>query len=986
MSSSADISTKAAAGGATVRQRQKPADIASERDGRSDAPSIPGAPTPSSENDRKPAKTFGRTPDGTVFTVPTTHDMVSQLLDPRQPKNLSDVLVLAMLASMIGAAYVLPWSLKRPVFALIFLFWRASYNIGIGCLLTIQSQHRRLETWATRWKLFEHPDTGNQPRPWLYSMLKRELEAKIPVDYDFDKAPREYNTWLVFRRVVDLILMCDFVSYCLFAIICGHRPDGENIIVGAARWGMGIGLVLFNLWVKLDAHRVVKDYAWYWGDFFFLIDQDLTFDGVFEMAPHPMYSIGYAGYYGISMMAASYEVLFISIVAHLAQFAFLVFVENPHIEKTYNPPPPRKRTMSGAQNQPTPPVLPSGDASEDAVLDLPAHLVKDLPPPVHNLIGPQNLDLFRVTDSSAVLLASYVAILTLVTPSTPLYQGLFAAHALAWRAWYHVGLGRILTEQSRSKMWTRHFLKYGENTTEAWRQWKSLHYLSMVLCNTSFIAACWKLYSFPDDWSYGSALLKHVAGFSLVALQAWTAVSVYKSLGEFGWFFGDFFYDHGAKLTYTSIYRFLNNPERVFGTAGLWGAALITWSPAVFVLALASQIMNLGFIAYVEKPHMQKIYGRSLRREAGLTKFIKRSLPPPVQDWQRGVDKVIDETSHFVEEFLDTARPKFASGVNSIVRDTTALFNLYPARFTITRLSPDLAGLDPKHYSLTVEGTPSTVSPASERATGKESLRARFAQDVETKIFEYGAPLRVKWRAPANHSKTDWIGLYMVTDNRSREVTDISSLGRWVPTSPGQYDAATSDKAILVPDRPVPVPASHESDPSSAGTGTGTGTELVEGEVIFEGDRLWWTSGVFEFRYHHNGNHNVMTISQPFEIRVGKFDDDEDVDAQGTTYQKGIEEALLPVVRNCLDRDPDIAPNTAEEPFGSHVERDSKYAKRVVYAIHHMFGVEFAPAVVRSDGNVRKLAWRICNAKQVLAPYSMSHSKGTSTPREKDSP
>lgn len=30
------------------------------------------------------------------------------------------------------------------------------------------------------------------------------------------------------------------------------------------------------------------------------------------------------------------------------------------------------------------------------------------------------------------------------------------------------------------------------------------------------------------------------------------------------------------------------------------------------------------------------------------------------------------------------------------------------------------------------------------------------------------------------------------------------------------------------------------------------------------------------------------------------------------------------------------------------------------------FGIEFAPEVVKADGNVRNLAWRVCSAKQVL--------------------
>ncbi|KAI9893129.1 MAG: phosphatidylethanolamine N-methyltransferase [Vezdaea aestivalis] len=926
-----------------------------------------------------PKKTIGKTPDGSIFIVPQTHDMVSQLLSPQQPKNILDLFVLGVMGLHILAFVAVSTSFRPPLFASVFLFWRGCYNIGIGYLLHYQSQDRRLVCWAKKSKIFQQPDNSMSTSRKLYAFLKREFETKVPYDYSFDDAPVEYNTWLLFRRLVDLILMCDFVSYCLFAMSCATRPKEEGLLIACARWATGIALVGFNLWVKLDAHRVVKDYAWYWGDFFFLVDQELTFDGVFEMAPHPMYSVGYAGYYGISLMAASYHVLVISIIAHATQFAFLLLVENPHIEKTYNPPPPRKQTadLPGDQEFNTFNLVSPNQAIQDD--DIPPPLSTALKPsPVHNLVGLQNIDLFRVTDTSVILLQIYLLLFTVMTPSTPAVQVLFLTHAIIWRLWYSMGIGYILFRQSTLKKWTRHFLKYGENSEESWRQWKGLYHLSMTMCHASFVAACWKMYTAPSDWGYGLILLRHVIGSMLIALQIWTSISIYESLGEFGWFYGDFFFDQLPKLSYGGIYRYLNNPERVIGVAGVWGAYLVTGTLPIFTLALLSHMLTVASIQFVERPHMQKLYGRNLRRDSGLVKSLKRSLPQPLRSLPGSVDKVLGETAEFMEDFIENARPKFAAGVNFLVKDTSALFSQYPARISLTRLAPDLAGYNVKDYSLKVDGTRSSPRSLTARQQTKEGPTARFpaspANAIQTVILEYGAPIRVEWTATLSHSKRDWIGLYMVSDNLSRDATRIASAGRWTATNPGIYDSANADRGILVCDQRI----------SAASRDDGEEKDYVRGEMEFTGEKLWWIQGVFEFRYHHDGKHNVMAISQPFEVKINKFDEDEaELDDNGM-IRGAVEAALLPLVRNCLDRHPDIAPNTIDEAYGSLVAREGKYSRRIVYAVHQMFGIEFAPEVVQADGNVKNLAWRICNAKKVLAPFSMSHSRGSDTPITKD--
>ena len=139
----------------------------------------------------------------------------------------------------------------------------------------------------------------------------------------------------------------------------------------------------------------------------------------------------------------------------------------------------------------------------------------------------------------------------------------------------------------------------------------------------------------------------------------------------------------------------------------------------------------------------------------------------------------------------------------------------------------------------------------------------------------------------------------------------------------------------------------------------------------FFGSKLFWVQGTFEFRYHHNGKHTVMATSIPFEVKIPTWSEDNldmpSLNPQAQTLiRANIEKALLPIVQNCFDRDPEIAPSSPQEVFGGLVERDGRFAKRAVYAVKEMFGIEFAPEVIKADGKIENLAWRIWEAKKVL--------------------
>lgn len=675
---------------------------------------------------------------GISFITPETHDMVRSLFDPTIKKSFLELCItISLLLNFVAAYYCVQWfgqSFTRKLYIGQYIFWRLCYNGGIGIILHYQSHYESLTNWFKRNQIFNKKNNS-----LLAKFLQFEVGAKLPNKNQIYDYPQELTTWLLFRQFVDLILMQDFDTYIIFVFL--SLPDASLLYLLNWESLLGMVLIIFNVWVKLDAHRVVKDFAWYWGDFFFLqTNSQLVFDGVFNISPHPMYSIGYLGYYGLSLITGDYQVLLVSILGHFLQFLFLKYVETPHIDRTY-----------GQAN----------DSSVTTTANIDDLISKEnydySRPLINNGLWMTNFNKLRASDYFTIgtVLTLFSWYFTYSPSQKVLFSLTFTTKLISWTI-----VSRILYKQSRDKWFTKLFMKNGYTQLYSFQQWQFIYNYSLVLSYTLLMLQTInnvRTIPFKED-----TRTQFIFGLLLCSLQVWCDSEIRDAISDFGWFYGDFFlsnYIATRKLTSEGIYRYLNNPEAILGVAGVWGTVLMTdFNKFNMILASLWTFLNFMLVKYIETPHMEKLYGNE-QRISGVGKTLL-SLKP-----LKRVSEIVDNIEHIIMRSLLNNNENEAHYPHAVTKPNT----------DISKLKSNT-----KDWENVIE---SAIKNVTSRLTPNCEFELNFATEEEACSI-IPQPVEIIWKLPVDlYDENDWIGLYSVMSTRNnREFTRVPSFGHWVHT------------------------------------------------------------------------------------------------------------------------------------------------------------------------------------------------------------
>lgn len=413
----------------------------------------------------------------------------------------------------------------------------------------------------------------------------------------------------------------------------------------------------------------------------------------------------------------------------------------------------------------------------------------------------------------------------------------------------------------------------------------------------SFIILAFRVYSIPLDWGYKTVLLEHTFGILLITLHVWSSNSIYEVLGDFGWFYGDFFIDElkiKRGLSYTGIYRFLNNPEKVIGHAAFWGMALVCNSPILYALTLFGQISTWVFLDSVENPHMKKLYGSQIRPKAGSLNMVEKVGNGVIENVVKTFElesviekvRVMIPSSRFRRKNDQDDSKRNSNAVsersNNETKDSISKIESNTSNNSNTNQSTkfsdtlEISGQIIEELLGEVERVVDTAFPTLQvlfekvlTAKRDEEILSKIPKElysivVVNKAQTIGDKILVEYQVPVDYlGFDDWIGIYPLKANTRKSITFAKSKGRWM------YINGT--QTLDIDPSHLPEFLLNHRNQSLYGEAnievvTIDNVEYAKGQLIFSGLNQPWKSGEYEVRFHFQGRHSVLAISDVFTI------------------------------------------------------------------------------------------------------------------------
>ena len=492
------------------------------------------------------------------------------------------------------------------------------------------------------------PDASEGEKLWEEYHAKRNKRAvkrghHVDGDDDvlaIDVVPPMYFSWLAFRLLVDIVLAIDVGTFLL--VFLRQMIDGyysEHGLMGDTAILRVVGAVLLigvNIWTKYDALARIKDYAWYWGDFFFFVvsNQELQFGGVFDLVPHPMYTIGYVLLYGLALIAASYTLFVVAALGHACQMLFLFIVEEPHMEKIYG----SDDTVMHHNHRWLPKSLRINRVGAGASTsndkdgeDEEQHDGMCEDDGVQPILGMETLGVVLSSPISALLALAtiwHVVVLCLnfFEEDTSLlwYESMWATCTVC------VIEGLVLHFQSQRDGWVRIVgrLYSTDKRGRAFLLWRAVCILLQfwrLACYLLLVASSCLQGGAWTEWNsqVGAQLLLFTVGVSLkLYYNRWSL----NTFGDFGIAYGDFFVykeDQGHRLNLESggFLRYMTHPG-IFVTSIFYiSLALVAGTLDVMLASSAIMVADIIIVLLVERPHMRRVYGDDATESVGISRL-----------------------------------------------------------------------------------------------------------------------------------------------------------------------------------------------------------------------------------------------------------------------------------------------------------------------------------------------------------------------------